>query len=184
MNPDAPAADLVVATPLDRAVWTLPHVLGLSIAGVVIGLVFGATLKRALEAYAFAALAFGGLMLLFVLAAALVVQLKIRLGKGEEPPLLPAGARIVRPVWLAWRWRPADAVLVVMLVVFAAGGRPTFAAFLSGYALGASGDTVLLSLIGAARDRVSGRRSYVTLPPERLRRYRDPDASRREASPA
>jgi hypothetical protein len=184
MNSEAPATDLVVATPLDRAVWTLPRLLGMSIAGVIIGLVFGATLRHALEAYAVAALGFGGLMLLFILAAALVSQLKIRLGKGEEPALLPAGARIVRPVWLAWRWRPADALLVVMLVSFASSGRPTFAAFLGGYGLGAGVDMVLLSLVGAARDRASGRRSYVTLPPERPRHYRDPDASQRAAAPA
>jgi hypothetical protein len=184
MNSEAPATDFVVATPLDRAVWTLPRLLGMSIAGVIIGLVFGATLRHALEAYAVAALGFGGLMLLFILAAALVSQLKIRLGKGEEPALLPAGARIVRPVWLAWRWRPADALLVVMLVSFASSGRPTFAAFLGGYGLGAGVDMVLLSLVGAARDRASGRRSYVTLPPQRPRHYRDPDASQRAAAPA
>jgi hypothetical protein len=184
MSSEAPTADLVVATPLDRAAWTLPHLFGMSIAGVIIGLAFGATLRRALEAYAVAALGFGGLMLLFIVAAGLVAQLRIRLGKGEEPPLLPAGAQIVRPVWLAWRWRPADALLIVMLVVFAASGRPTSAAFLGGYGLGAGVDMVLLSLVGAAHDRASGRRSYVTLPPERLRRYRDPDASHREAAPA
>jgi hypothetical protein len=87
-------------------------------------------------------------------------------------------------VWLAWRWRPADAVLVVMLVVFASSGRPAFAAFLGGYGLGAGVDMMLLSLVGAALDRASGRRSYVTLPPARLRRYRDPDSSHREAAAA
>jgi hypothetical protein len=113
-----------------------------------------------------------------------MAQLRIRMGKGEEPPLLPGGAQIVRPVWLAWRWRPMDVVLLVMLIVFASTGRPTSAAFLAGYGLGAGVDMMLLSLVGLALDRASGRRSYVTLPPGRPRHYRDPDDSHRGAAAA